>query len=140
MQPPFMACGPNRPFLWDYYSNYCHEYREFGKPLNQSFRMNSRVLDIHSCRIILNRRTDREPLDARKESVNSRDENSTLLAHLQLGFPNFASVWIISEDQNGRGTILHGAVINPVSLTSYSILPQCMLSIDPSGKIEWIID
>jgi len=45
-----------------------------------------------------------------------------------------------SSDSHETRTIFYGAVINPVSLTSYSILPQCMLSIDPSGKIEWMID
>jgi len=45
-----------------------------------------------------------------------------------------------SSDSLETHTIFYGAVINPVSLTSYSILPQCMLSIDPSGKIEWRVD
>ena len=33
-------------------------------------------------------------------------------------------------------TIFYG----PVSLTCFDILPYCLLSIDPSGKIEWMID
>ena len=37
-------------------------------------------------------------------------------------------------------TVFYGPVINPISLTSYSTLPHCLLSIDPYGKIEWMID
>ena len=37
-------------------------------------------------------------------------------------------------------TIFYGPVINPVSLTHYDILPHCLLFIDPSGKIEWMVD
>jgi len=37
-------------------------------------------------------------------------------------------------------TIFYGAVINPVSLTSYSALPRCLLAVDDSGNIEWIVD
>jgi len=39
-----------------------------------------------------------------------------------------------------HGTIFYGAVINPVSLTSYSALPRCLLVVDDSGNIEWIVD
>ncbi|KAF8808969.1 Metallo-dependent hydrolase [Phlegmacium glaucopus] len=42
-------------------------------------------------------------------------------------------------DSHGTRSIFYGAVINPISLTCYSILPQCLLSIDPSGRIEWMI-
>jgi guanine deaminase len=37
-------------------------------------------------------------------------------------------------------TIYYGAVINPVSLTSYAALPHCLLAVDNSGNIEWIVD
>jgi guanine deaminase len=45
-----------------------------------------------------------------------------------------------SELHHGTRTIFYGPVVNPVSLTSYSTLPHCLLSIDPSGKIEWMMD
>jgi len=47
---------------------------------------------------------------------------------------------MVSPDSHDTRTIFYGAVINPVSLNNYSILPQCLLSIGPSGKIEWMID
>ncbi|KAF8163613.1 hypothetical protein B0H34DRAFT_651932 [Crassisporium funariophilum] len=37
-------------------------------------------------------------------------------------------------------TIFYGAVINPVTLTSYSAWPRCLLAVDASGNIEWIIE
>ena len=45
-----------------------------------------------------------------------------------------------SDTPHGTCTIFYGPVINPVSLTRFSALPYCLLSIDPSGKIEWMID
>ena len=45
-----------------------------------------------------------------------------------------------SDAHHCTPTIFYGAVINPISLTCYSTLLQCLLSIDPSGKIEWMID
>ena len=45
-----------------------------------------------------------------------------------------------SELHHCTRTIFYGPVVNPVSLTSYSILPYCLLSVDPSGKIEWMMD
>jgi guanine deaminase len=47
-----------------------------------------------------------------------------------------------SSDSHHHGipNIFYGPVINPVSLTSFNTLPHCLLSIDPSGKIEWMID
>lgn len=41
---------------------------------------------------------------------------------------------------HGTPTIFYGPVINPVSLTFFSTLPHCLLSVDSSGKIEWMID
>jgi guanine deaminase len=37
-------------------------------------------------------------------------------------------------------TIYYGSVINPESLTSYKALPNCLLSVGPSGNIDWIIE
>lgn len=47
-----------------------------------------------------------------------------------------------SDSHHGtRSTIFYGPVVNPISLTSYSTFPHCLLSVDPeSGKIEWMID
>jgi hypothetical protein len=45
-----------------------------------------------------------------------------------------------SDPHRGTCTIFYGPVINPVSLTRFSALPHCLLSIDSSGKIEWMID
>ena len=39
-----------------------------------------------------------------------------------------------------RATIFYGPVINPVTLTCFDTLPHCVLYIDPSGKIEWMMD
>ena len=41
---------------------------------------------------------------------------------------------------HGSPNIFYGPVINPVSLTCFNTLPHCLLSIDLSGKIEWMID
>jgi len=37
-------------------------------------------------------------------------------------------------------TIFYGAVINPLSLTSYSALPRCLIAVDGSGNIGWIVN
>ena len=37
-------------------------------------------------------------------------------------------------------TVYRGAVINPQSLTSYDVLPNCLLAVSPVGEIEWIVD
>jgi hypothetical protein len=39
-----------------------------------------------------------------------------------------------------RATIFYGPVINPVNLNCFDVLPHCLLSIDHSGNIEWMID
>jgi guanine deaminase len=39
-----------------------------------------------------------------------------------------------------RATIFYGPVINPVSLSRFDTLPHCLLYINPSGKIEWMVD
>lgn len=36
--------------------------------------------------------------------------------------------------------IYYGAVINPISLDAHSSLPRCLLAVDDSGTIEWIVD
>ncbi|KAG6865190.1 hypothetical protein C0991_004561 [Blastosporella zonata] len=36
------------------------------------------------------------------------------------------------------GSIFYGAVITPKTLTSYDALPNCLLSVGASGKIDWI--
>ena len=45
-----------------------------------------------------------------------------------------------SDSHHDTRNIFYGPVINPVSLTCFNTLPQCLLSIDSSGKIEWMID
>ena len=45
-----------------------------------------------------------------------------------------------SDSHHDTRNIFYGPVINPVSLTRFNTLPHCLLSIDPSGKIEWMID
>lgn len=45
-----------------------------------------------------------------------------------------------SDSHHVTRIVFYGPVINPVSLTSFNTLPHCLLSIDPSGKIEWMID
>ena len=45
-----------------------------------------------------------------------------------------------SDSHHCAPTIFYGPVINPISLTHFDTLPYCLLSIDPSGKIEWMID
>jgi len=37
-------------------------------------------------------------------------------------------------------TIFYGAVVNPLSLTSYSAFPRCLIAVDDSGNIAWIVD
>ena len=45
-----------------------------------------------------------------------------------------------SDSHHCAPTIFYGPVINPISLTHYDTLPHCLLSVDASGKIEWMID
>ena len=37
-------------------------------------------------------------------------------------------------------TIYYGPVITPESLTQYKALPKCLLSVGPSGNIDWIVE
>ncbi|GLB34642.1 putative amidohydrolase family protein [Lyophyllum shimeji] len=37
-------------------------------------------------------------------------------------------------------TIFYGPVISPESLTSYKALPNCLLSVGPSGTIDWLVE
>lgn len=37
-------------------------------------------------------------------------------------------------------TIYYGPVITPESLTEYKALPKCLLSVGPSGNIDWIVE
>src|ERR1700734_3623570 len=53
--------------------------------------------------------------------------------------PIFTSKMASSNSHHCTRTIFYGPVINPVSLTSFNTLPHCLLCIDPSGKIEWMI-
>lgn len=39
-----------------------------------------------------------------------------------------------------KSSIFYGAVINPISLQSYSVSPLCLLSVDAAGNIDWIAD
>ena len=55
-------------------------------------------------------------------------------------YPIFTSKMASSDSHHCTRTIFYGPVINPVTLTSFKTLPHCLLSIDPSGKIEWMID
>jgi guanine deaminase len=36
--------------------------------------------------------------------------------------------------------IFYGPVINPESLTEYKAWPKCLLSVGPTGDIDWIVD
>lgn len=40
----------------------------------------------------------------------------------------------------GKPKLFYGAVVNPVSLDDYDALPNCLISVDPFGNIEWMID
>ena len=44
------------------------------------------------------------------------------------------------DSHHDAHNIFYGPVINPISLTRFNTLPHCLLSIDSSGKIEWMID
>jgi guanine deaminase len=37
-------------------------------------------------------------------------------------------------------TIFYGPLINPESLTEYKALPKCLLSVGPTGDIDWIVE
>ncbi|KAJ3511884.1 hypothetical protein NLJ89_g3848 [Agrocybe chaxingu] len=37
-------------------------------------------------------------------------------------------------------TIFYGPIINPISLTSYSALPRCLLAVDALGNVDWIVE
>ena len=37
-------------------------------------------------------------------------------------------------------TVYYGAVINPISLTSYQALPRCLLIVSSAGEVDWILD
>jgi len=37
-------------------------------------------------------------------------------------------------------TIFYGAVINPTSLRTYSALPRCLLAVDATGDIDWVVE
>ncbi len=41
---------------------------------------------------------------------------------------------------SGPATIFYGGVVNPISHDSYSVFPQCVLSVDSLGNIEWMVD
>ena len=45
-----------------------------------------------------------------------------------------------SDSHYDTRNVFYGPVINPISLTCFNTLPHCLLSIDSSGKIEWMID
>jgi guanine deaminase len=40
--------------------------------------------------------------------------------------------------QSSLPTVYYGAVINPVSLTDYQAIPNCLLAVSPTGQIEWL--
>ena len=37
-------------------------------------------------------------------------------------------------------TIYHGAVINPKTVASYDVLLKCLLAVEPSGEIAWMVE
>ena len=39
-----------------------------------------------------------------------------------------------------RKTLFYGSVINPEDLTHYKALPRCLLAVNASGDVDWIID
>ena len=41
---------------------------------------------------------------------------------------------------SSRTKIFHGAGINPKTLSSYQTLPKCLICIEPSGDIAWVVD
>src|ERR1700761_3346314 len=39
-----------------------------------------------------------------------------------------------------RQTLFYGPVINPVNLTTYDALSNCLIAVGPHGNIEWIVE
>ena len=39
-----------------------------------------------------------------------------------------------------RDTVFYGAVIDPRTLSTYQASPNCLLSVSPSGDIDWLED
>lgn len=39
-----------------------------------------------------------------------------------------------------QATVFYGPVINPISLTTYSAYPRCLLAVNKSGNIDWVVD
>jgi guanine deaminase len=37
-------------------------------------------------------------------------------------------------------TVFYGAVINPQSLISYQVIPNCLIAVSANGQIEWIVE
>ncbi|KDR73640.1 hypothetical protein GALMADRAFT_100454 [Galerina marginata CBS 339.88] len=37
-------------------------------------------------------------------------------------------------------SIYYGAIVNPISLTSYSASPRCLLAVNAAGNIDWVVD
>lgn len=44
----------------------------------------------------------------------------------------------MSSSSKATLNILHGALINPESLTTYALLPRALIAVDPNGNIAWI--
>lgn len=40
----------------------------------------------------------------------------------------------------GKPKLFYGAVVNPINLDHYDALPNCLISVGPSGNIEWMVD
>ncbi|KAF8660610.1 hypothetical protein AX16_001589 [Volvariella volvacea WC 439] len=36
--------------------------------------------------------------------------------------------------------IFYGPIISPVTLTTYNVLPRCLLAVDREGKVAWLLD
>jgi len=47
---------------------------------------------------------------------------------------------VISMSTILRDTVFYGAVINPRTLSNYQASPNCLLSVSPSGDIDWLED
>ncbi|KAJ2912504.1 hypothetical protein MD484_g7910, partial [Candolleomyces efflorescens] len=41
---------------------------------------------------------------------------------------------------SGNITLFYGAVINPQALTSYDVLPRCLLAVGNTGNIDWMVE
>lgn len=41
---------------------------------------------------------------------------------------------------SGNITLFYGAVINPQTLTSYDVLPRCLLAVGNTGNIDWMVE